>query len=156
MSVKLFVGGLSWDTTEDGLRQAFSEFGDIDSVRILTNRDTGKSRGFGFVEYKEKTAAEDAVQKLNGSELDGRNIKVDFATERGERGDSRRGGDSRGRGDFRGGRGRSSGYDRNSGGGGGRDYGGDRRSYDDRRERRDDRDRDRDYGRDKRSHDDRD
>ena len=58
MSKKLFVGGLSWDTDEQGLRAAFEPFGELDEVKVITDRDTGRSRGFGFVEFADDEAAE--------------------------------------------------------------------------------------------------
>jgi RNA recognition motif-containing protein len=111
MPTKLFIGGLSYDTTEDGLRDAFKKHGDIESVRILTDRETGRSRGFGFIEFADKQAATDAVSSMNGAELDGRTIKVDFASDRAERGGGGGGRgpysrDNRERGGGRGGEGR--------------------------------------------------
>ncbi len=82
MSKKLFVGGLSWNTTEDDLRESFSKFGEIEDVKILFDRDTGKSRGFGFITFNEDESADNAISEMNGSELDGRTIKVDNAIEK--------------------------------------------------------------------------
>ncbi len=79
MSKKLFVGGLSWGTKEDELREAFERFGAISEVRIITDRQTGRSRGFGFVTFDESGAADDAISQMHESELDGRNIKVSEA-----------------------------------------------------------------------------
>jgi len=119
-SAKLFVGGLSWDTTDDSLAEAFKSHGNITSARVVTDRETGRSRGFGFVEYADRRDAEDAKEKMNGVEVDGRAIRVDFASEGGGGGGRGRGGGGYGRGggggDYGGGRG---GY-----GGGGSDYGG--------------------------------
>jgi len=155
---RLFVGGLAWQTDEDGLKKAFSEFGDLEECRIVTDRNTGRSKGFGFVTFKDKEAASEAVAKLNGAELDGRTIKCDFANERssGDRGGERRGGpydrDRRGGGGggFRGGRGgfRGGGRDRGDGDfgrsyrrdGGDRDRGGRDRGDRDGRDSRDRRD----------------
>ena len=82
MGKKLFVGGLSWDTSDDGLRTAFEKFGDITEAKVITDRDTGRSRGFGFVSFTEDDSASKAVQEMNGAELDGRSIRVDEANER--------------------------------------------------------------------------
>lgn len=114
MSKKLFVGGLSWGTTDDGLREAFSKFGDIEEAKVITDRETGRSRGFGFVTFIESEAAEEARSEMDGTQLEGRYIKVDEAHERGSGG--RRGGGGGGGGH----RGGGGGY----GGGGGGGYGG--------------------------------
>src|SRR5579862_9185786 len=82
MGKKLFVGGLSWDTDDQGLRAAFAQFGEIVEAKVVTDRDTGRSRGFGFVSYTDEAAAESARNKMNGQTLDGRAIKVDVANER--------------------------------------------------------------------------
>lgn len=82
MSGKLFVGGLSWGTKEESLRQAFEEFGELAEVKVVTDRDTGRSRGFGFVTYANPDDAEEAVRKMNGVELDGRTIRVDRAVDK--------------------------------------------------------------------------
>jgi len=116
MANRLFVGGLSWDVTDDSLRKAFEEIGPVTSSRVVTDRETGRSRGFGFVEYNDRRDAEDAKEKLNGTDLDGRSIRVDFASEGG--GGGGRGG---GGGGYRGRGGGGSSY-----GGGGGDRGGDR------------------------------
>ncbi len=79
MSKKLFVGSLSWDTNDDGLRSAFSPHGEISEATVISDRDTGRSRGFGFVTFDDDEAADKAVAALNGTELDGRTIKVDVA-----------------------------------------------------------------------------
>lgn len=79
MAVKLFVGGLSFSTSSARLRDAFSGVGTVESANVVTDRDTGQSRGFGFVEMATGEAAEKAVATLNGSELDGRRIKVEIA-----------------------------------------------------------------------------
>ncbi len=73
----LYVGNLPWSTTETQLKDLFSQHGEVNSVNIIQDRETGRSRGFGFVEME--GGAEDAVQNLNGQELDGRNIKVNIA-----------------------------------------------------------------------------
>lgn len=82
MGKKLFVGGLSWDTDDQGLRRAFAQFGEIVEAKVVTDRDTGRSRGFGFVTFQDEAASEDARTKMNGSTLDGRTIKVDAAQDR--------------------------------------------------------------------------
>jgi len=82
MNSKVFVGGLHWNTTEPDLKELFSEFGPVRSVRIILDRETGRSRGFGFVEFSEKEQAELAVENLNGKSLDNRSIKVSMAIER--------------------------------------------------------------------------
>ena len=74
MAKKLFIGGLSWDTDDDGLRQAFERFGAMDEVKVITDRETGRSRGFGFVTFAESDAATSAVSEMDGTELDGRTI----------------------------------------------------------------------------------
>src|SRR5262245_62830005 len=79
MSVKLFVGGLSFSTVSDGLREAFARFGSVNSATVMTDRETGRSRGFGFVEMATAEDADKAISALNGSSLDGRMIRVDKA-----------------------------------------------------------------------------
>src|SRR5258708_30981683 len=83
MSVKLFVGGLSFSTSSEGLRGAFARFGEVMSAAVMTDRETGRSRGFGFVEMATTEEAEKAISSLNGISLDGRMIRVDKATPRG-------------------------------------------------------------------------
>jgi len=82
MSVKLFVGGLSWGTDDRTLRSKFEEFGNVEDAVVIRDRDTGRSRGFGFVTYSTNEEAEAAIQGLNENEFDGRTIKVDRASER--------------------------------------------------------------------------
>ena len=79
MARKLFVGGLPYRTTGDELRDAFAQAGEVASASIVTDRETGRSRGFGFVEMANDADAATAVDKLNGSELDGRKIVVSEA-----------------------------------------------------------------------------
>jgi len=93
MSKKLFVGSLSWNTDDRGLREAFAAHGEVTEATVVTDRDTGRSRGFGFVTFADDQAADKAVAALNQSQLDGRTIKVDVAQAR-ER--DREGGRSRG------------------------------------------------------------
>jgi cold-inducible RNA-binding protein len=111
----IFVGNLSFNTAEDELRQLFEPFGQVDRVSIMTDRDTGRSRGFGFVEMTSNEDGEKAITALNGSSVGGRTINVNEARPKTERsGGGGGGGGGRDRGD-RGGRGGSGG-----GGGGGR------------------------------------
>ena len=79
MSKKLFVGSLSWNTNDDSLRQAFETHGEVTEATVIADRDTGRSRGFGFVTFADDEAADTAVAALNQTELDGRTIKVDVA-----------------------------------------------------------------------------
>ena len=82
MAKKLFVGGLSWGTTDDGLKAAFDRFGEITEAKVVLDRDTGRSRGFGFVTFEDDAAATSAAEEMNGAELDGRNLRVDEAHDR--------------------------------------------------------------------------
>src|SRR6058998_333658 len=109
MAVKLFVGGLSFSTSNERLREAFAAAGSVESASVVTDRDTGRSRGFGFVEMATPEEAEQAISRLNGTNLDGRTIQVEKAKAPGTGGGDRRGGGGGGRGGFGGG-----------GGGGGR------------------------------------
>uniref|UniRef100_A0A3Q2YIP3 Cold inducible RNA binding protein a n=1 Tax=Hippocampus comes TaxID=109280 RepID=A0A3Q2YIP3_HIPCM len=104
---KLFVGGLNFTTTEDSLAAAFGKYGTIEKVDVIRDKETGRSRGFGFVKYENVEDAKDALEAMNGKTLDGRSIRVDEA---GKGGGRSRGGFSAG----------------GSRGGGG--YGGDRSS----------------------------
>ncbi len=79
---RLFVGGLSWNTTADELRAPFEKLGEVADAAVVMDRDTGKSRGFGFVTMADRRDAAKAIEELNGSELDGRPIVVNVATER--------------------------------------------------------------------------
>ena len=81
MQNKLFVGGLSWNTDNAGLENAFSSFGDIQEAKVITDRETGRSRGFGFVTFANAEDADKALS-LDGTELDGRNVKVSIAQDR--------------------------------------------------------------------------
>ena len=82
---RLFVGGLSWETTEDDLRAAFGEFGVVSDAVIVNEGSSGRSRGFGFVTLENRKDAARAVEALNGTELNGRNIVVNVATGRNRR-----------------------------------------------------------------------
>ena len=86
---KIYVGNLSWDSNEQDLRELFEQFGTVHSVAIVMDRDTGRSRGFGFVEMDE-SEAQTAISKLNGREFDGRTLNVNEAREKTR--DSRGGG----------------------------------------------------------------
>jgi RNA recognition motif-containing protein len=116
MSKKLFVGGLSWGTDDDALRTAFERFGAIDDAKVISDRETGRSRGFGFVTFSSDADAMNAMSEMDGKQIDGRTIKVNEAQER-----QRDGGGGGGGGRGGGGRG---GYGGGGGGGGGGGYGG--------------------------------
>lgn len=108
MATKLFVGGLSWDTTEDSLRNFFSGVGMVSTVSIITDKFTGKSRGFGFVEMGSPEDAEKAIKELNGKTLDGRSVVVNEAKPMPPR-------ENRGFGGGGGGGGRSGGFNKGHG-----------------------------------------
>ncbi len=97
MTQKLFIGGLSFQTPTDRLRELFGQIEGVQSVTIVTDRDTGQSRGFGFVEVATPEAANDAVTKLNGVQLDGRTLRVELSKPSAPRDG---GGGSRSRGGF--------------------------------------------------------
>ncbi len=102
----IFVGNLSFQTTEADLRTAFEAFGAVSRVSIMTDRDTGRSRGFGFVEMNNDQEGDNAIAALNGSEVDGRTLNVNVARPRPERtGGGGRGPGGGGRGGYGGGRG---------------------------------------------------
>jgi RNA recognition motif-containing protein len=103
MNSRLFVGNLSFNTTEEAIREAFAEFGEIAEAKLVTERETGRSRGFAFVEMTSPDAANKAIQEMNGALLDGRPLRVNIAEERR---------DSRGAG--------GGGFSRSGGGGGDR------------------------------------
>ncbi|XP_057969984.1 LOW QUALITY PROTEIN: glycine-rich RNA-binding protein GRP2A-like [Malania oleifera] len=127
---KCFVGGLEWATDEQSLNSAFSPYGEIIESKIINDRDTGRSRGFGFVTFSNEKAMKDAIEAMNGQDLDGRRITVNEAQARGGGGGySRRGGGGYSRGGGYGGGGYGGGRDRGYGDGG---YGGGRdRGYGD-------------------------
>lgn len=79
--MRLYIGNLSWGTSEEILRDTFSEFGELDDVKVVTDRETGRSRGFGFITFSDKNDALDAIEKMDGTELDGRPLKVNEARE---------------------------------------------------------------------------
>ncbi len=79
---KVFVGGLAWATTEDTLRDVFSQAGNVTYVKVATDRDTGRSRGFGFVEFETEEEAQNAISMFDGQEVDGRSVGVNIAQPR--------------------------------------------------------------------------
>ena|ERR1051326_5510156 len=105
----IFVGNLSYGATEDGVRAMFEQYGAVERVNLVTDRDTGQPRGFGFVEMTNGAEADRAIAELNGRELDGRSLNVNEARPKPERGFGGGGGG-----------GRSGGGYRSGGGGGGR------------------------------------
>ena len=125
MAKRIFVGGLSYNTTSDALRGAFEAVGPVGSAEVVTDRETGRSRGFGFVQMDNDDLADAAIEQLNGTSLDGRTLTVNEARERPQRsgggggygGGGYGGGGGGGRGGGGGGRGGYGG----GGGGGGRD-----------------------------------
>ena len=86
MARKLYVGGLSYETTDDQLREAFAKFGTVESAKVIKDRDSDRSKGFGFVEMSSDSEAEEAIRGMKGTLLDGKQITVDYARERPERG----------------------------------------------------------------------
>ena len=97
MTNKLFVGGLSWDTTDQSLAAAFGNYGEITEAKVITDRDTGRSRGFGFVTFTEGADAQAAMEAMDGQDLDGRTIRVNEANDRPRRGGGGGGGGGGGR-----------------------------------------------------------
>lgn len=79
MTVQIYVGNLPFSATEGDLRSAFEKFGAVSSAKIVTDRDTGRAKGFGFVEMADQAAADKAISSLDGSDMGGRNIKVNIA-----------------------------------------------------------------------------
>lgn len=84
--MNIYVGNLSYRMTEDELHQAFAEFGEVTSAKIITDRDTGQSKGFGFVEMPNQSEAEAAISALNETDVQGRNLRVNEARPRPDRG----------------------------------------------------------------------
>ncbi|HLM56131.1 MAG TPA: RNA-binding protein [Pyrinomonadaceae bacterium] len=121
MSMKLYVGNLSFQTSSDELQQLFAQAGTVESASVVEDRETGRSRGFGFVEMASTEEGNAAIQQFNGKELNGRTLTVNEARPREDRGGGRGGGGGGGRGGFGGGGGGRGGY---GGGGGGRGGGG--------------------------------
>ncbi len=114
--MNIYVGNLSYNTTDDSLRVAFEAYGDVDTARVIMDRDTGRSKGFGFVEMPNKDQADAAIEALNGKEIDGRALTVNEARPKAPGG----GGGGGGRGGFGGGGGGRGGFGGGGGGGGGR------------------------------------
>ena len=118
--MKIYVGNLSYQTTGDDLQTLFEQVGEVRSASIIEDRDTGRSRGFGFVEMANREDGEVAIERFNGLDLQGRTLTVNEAKPREDRG-GRSGGGGGGRGGYGGGGGSRGGY---GGGGGGGGYGG--------------------------------
>src|SRR5215210_5217580 len=123
MSIKLYVGNLSFQTSSEDLREMFSQAGTVESASVVEDRDTGRSRGFGFVEMSSREEGEAAINQFNGKEFGGRNLTVNEARPREDRGGGggNRGGGGGGRGGFGGGGGRGGGGGFGGGGGGNRE-----------------------------------
>ena len=119
MSTKLYVGNLSFGVTSDDLHEHFAQAGTVESAKVVEDRDTGRSRGFGFVEMASAEEAQTAIEQFNGQDLDGRNLVVNEARPREEGGGGRGGRGGGGRGGYGGGGNRGGG---NRGGGGGGNY----------------------------------
>ena len=94
--MNIYVGNLSFDTSESELNAAFASYGNVTSARVATDRDTGRSRGFGFVEMASAAEAQEAIRALNGSELQGRTLTVNEAKPREDRRPGGGGGGNRG------------------------------------------------------------
>jgi RNA recognition motif-containing protein len=119
---KLYVGNLSYDTSDSKLQEMFEEYGSVQSAQVIMDRDTGRSKGFGFVEMGSDEEARAAINGLNGKEVGGRALTVNEARPREERGGGGRSGGGGGRGGYGGGGG-GGGRERGGyGGGGGRGY----------------------------------
>jgi RNA recognition motif-containing protein len=97
MNNRLYIGNLSYSTTEEKLQATFSPFGAISSVHLVADKETGRSRGFAFVEFATEEEAQAAIKGLNGQEVDGRQLRVNVAEERKTSGGPRQGGGGRGR-----------------------------------------------------------
>jgi cold-inducible RNA-binding protein len=92
MSMKLYVGNLAFETSGENLRQHFEQAGTVETATVVEDRDTGRSRGFGFVEMSSKEEGEAAIQQLNGNDLNGRNLTVNVAKPRENRNEGSNGG----------------------------------------------------------------
>ncbi len=90
MAKKIYVGNLNYSTTEDNLREQFAAYGEVVSVNIITDRDSGRSKGFGFVEMETDESAEAAIAELNGADIDGRQLKVNEAHDKPRRSSNNR------------------------------------------------------------------
>jgi RNA recognition motif-containing protein len=95
LSQNIYVGNLSYSVSEDSLKELFEAYGAVESVKIIADNYTGRSKGFGFVVMANKEEADKAIRELDGNEFDGRNIKVNVARQREERGSSEGGGGNR-------------------------------------------------------------
>ena len=124
MSTKLYVGNLSFGVTSDDLQEHFAQAGTVESAKVVEDRDTGRSRGFGFVEMSSSDEAQAAIEQFNGQDLDGRSLVVNEARPREEGGGGGRGGRGGGGGGGRGGYGGGGGGRGGGGGGGGGNRGG--------------------------------
>jgi len=96
---KLFIGGLAWHTTDETLYEGFQQFGKVEEAVVVKDRDTNRSRGFGFVRFATKPEADEALQRMNNTEFDGRIIRVDHAQDN-RQGGAGRGGGFAGRGGY--------------------------------------------------------
>lgn len=94
--MKIYIGNMSYNTTEEHLRETFGAFGEVSDVNVITDRETGRARGFAFVEMANSDEANAAIAELNGKEVDGRQLTVSEARPRAEGGGNRRGGGGRG------------------------------------------------------------
>ncbi|MCK6600120.1 MAG: RNA-binding protein [Bdellovibrionaceae bacterium] len=115
MGKKIYVGNLSFSVSEEQLSSAFAQYGAVDSAKVVTDRETGRSKGFGFVEMPVDSEADQAIEKLNGADLNGRNINVSEARPQENKprrgfGGPRGGGGGGGRGGFGGGGNRGGGF----------------------------------------------
>jgi len=120
MSMKLYVGNLSFQTSSEDLQELFAQAGTVESASVVEDRETGRSRGFGFVEMSSSEEGQKAITQFNGQEVNGRSLNVNEAKPREDRGGSRGGGGGGGRGGYGGGGGGGrGGY---GGGGGGNRY----------------------------------
>ncbi|KAG2153634.1 putative heterogeneous nuclear ribonucleoprotein G [Suillus bovinus] len=130
MTAKVYVGNLSWNTTDDSLRQAFGDFGNVTDAIVMKDRETGRSRGFGFVTFAGGEEAQAAIDGMNEQELDGRRLRVNLANARPSGGGGGGGGYGGGGGGYGGGGGSygggggHGGYGGGYNGGGGGGYGG--------------------------------
>lgn len=80
--MNIYVGNISYSSSEEDLKELFGQFGEVESVKIITDRETGRSKGFGFVEMTDDEAGKQAIEEINGKEIGGRNLKVNMARPR--------------------------------------------------------------------------